>query len=91
MDWREDLARVLEKLDLLLERLDMSAQDDINAATAAITSGTADLTADAPLIQAALNAGVDTTALNAAIAPLNDAVAGINALAHPATSTTTVT
>ena len=85
------LGEILEGIRIILERLNPMSQADIDAATAAMTSASTDLDADAPLISAALAAGSDTTALAAAVAPLNAAVAGINALAHPVTTASTVT
>lgn len=76
----------------------MTAQDDINVAVTAIQAVTADLTGAASNIQAevaSLNAQiaaaggtpVDTTALNAAIAPLQAAQKAVDALETPATPT----
>jgi hypothetical protein len=86
------LRRLIALLEHFLERLeDMSAQSDVDAATAAMTSAATTLNTDAPEISALLTAGVDTSALSAAIAPLAAAVAGISALANPAPPVTTAT
>jgi hypothetical protein len=91
----EAVGEILELLRSINRKLDdmSAAQTAIDAATSSITTATTSLNADAPLIEAELAAGVDTTALTASLAPLNSAVAGINALAHPVTtsSTTSVT
>jgi hypothetical protein len=89
----EAVGEILELLRSINRKLDdmSAAQTAIDAATSSITTATTSLNADAPLIEAELAAGVDTTALTASLAPLNSAVAGINALAHPATSSSTVT
>ena len=65
----------------------VTAQDDINAAVQAIQSVTADLVTAVANIQAelaALPAPVDTSALNAAIAPLQAVQAQVDALESPA-------
>ena len=64
----------------------MAAQDDINAAVTAIQAVTADLVAVVTNIWheiAALGTPVDTTALDAAIAPLQAAQAAVDALETP--------
>jgi hypothetical protein len=87
----EWLIRVEARIIETLERLDMSAQSDVDAATAAITSATTTLNTAEPEIAGLLGAGVDTSALDAAIAPLREAVAGIAALAAPGVTTHTAT
>jgi hypothetical protein len=64
----------------------MAAQDDINAAVTAIQAVTADLVSAVTNIQAeiaALGTSVDTSALNAAIAPLQAVQAQVDALETP--------
>jgi hypothetical protein len=97
-----DLAGVLAKIINNEERI-MSQQSDIDAATAALTALTGDVATnvsqlvntDVPAIQAALSAlqgqGVDTSALDAAVAAasgtassLDSAVSGVTALTTPA-------
>ena len=89
-----DVSTILENQEKI-----MAAQDDINAAVSAVQAVTADLTSAAANIQAeiaALNAqitaaggtAVDTTQLDAVIAPLQAAQAAVDALetsAAPAT------
>jgi hypothetical protein len=83
------LRRLIALLEHFLERLeDMSAQSDVDAATAAMTSAAATLNTDAPELETLLASEVDTGALSAAIAPLQAAVAGISALANPVTTAT---
>lgn len=75
------LIRIIENQEKI-----MAAQDDINAAVSAVQAVTADLTSAASNIQAeiaALQAAgvtVNTTALDAAIAPLQAAQAAVDAL-----------
>jgi hypothetical protein len=86
------LRRLIDLLEHFLERLeDMSAQSDVDAATAAMTSAATTLNTDAPELETLLASEVDTSALSAAIAPLAAAVAGITALANPAPPPTTAT
>jgi len=88
------LATILENQEKI-----MTAQQDIDTAVAAIQAVTADLTAAAANIQAEVanlnselaaagQAQVDTSALNAAIAPLQAAQAAVDALETPASSGT---
>jgi ABC-type transporter Mla subunit MlaD len=72
----------------LLEQI-VAAQDDINAAVTAIGTAVSTLDADVTALTAALAAGgtpVDTSALNAAVPQLVDAVNAVTALV-PATPT----
>ena len=65
----------------------MAAQDDINAAVAAIQAVAADLAAAVANIQAeiaALGTPVDTGPLNTAVAALQQAQAAVDALETPA-------
>lgn len=84
------LIRIIENQEKI-----MAAQDDINAAVSAVQAVTADLTSAASNIQAEVaslnsqlaaagSATVDTSALNAAIAPLQAAQAAVDALETPA-------
>jgi hypothetical protein len=77
------LTRMEERLDRILEILENPvAQADIDAAVAAMNTGSGNLTAAAPLIQAELakTGADDTTALPGAVANLVTAVNGITAL-----------
>jgi hypothetical protein len=68
----------------------MGSQQDIDAATAAMTTAAAKLNTAEPLIAAEIGGGVSTTALNAAVGPLVAAVNGITALATPPADVITV-
>lgn len=71
-----DLARI----EYLLERI-MSAQDDINAAAAALNALAADVAANIAKLEgivAALPAPVDTSALNAAVTSSNGVAAALD-------------
>ena len=85
-----DVSTILENQEKI-----MAAQDDINAAVSAVQAVTADLTSAASDIQAEIatlnsqlaaagSATVDTSALDAAIAPLQAAQAAVDALETPA-------
>jgi hypothetical protein len=93
-DWIDgDAARFFRRierlLELLIEKVDnLSAQSQIDAATAAMTDATSALNTAAPEIEANIGAGVNTSALDAAVGPLQAAVAGIVALAEPVTTAT---
>lgn len=87
------LIRIIENQEKI-----MTAQDDINAAVTAIQAVTSDLVSAAGNIQteianlnsqlaAAGQPQVDTTALNAAIAPLQAAQKAVDALETPASTT----
>jgi hypothetical protein len=75
------LRRIERKVDQI-----MAAQDDVNAAVAAIQAVAADLVAAVANIQAeiaALGTPVDTSALNAAVEGLQSAQAAVDALETP--------
>ena len=76
------LTRMEERLDRILEILENPvAQADIDAAVAAMNTGSGNLTTAAPLIAAELaKTADDTTALPGAVANLVTAVNGITAL-----------
>ena len=77
------LTRMEERLDRILEILENPvAQADIDAAVAAMNTGSGNLTTAAPLIAAELakTGADDTTALPGAVANLVTAVNGITAL-----------
>jgi hypothetical protein len=81
---------IADALAILLTRSDenMGAQEDIDKATATITSATTTLDTAAAAIGDKLGAGVNTADLDAALGPLTAAVAGIQALANTATTAT---
>jgi hypothetical protein len=86
------LRRLIDLLETLLFKVEnMTAQSDVDAATAAMGDATASLNADAPELETLLTSEVDTSALSAAIVPLQAAVAGISALASPPVTTATAT
>lgn len=95
MNWRDDVAddltdfrEYLVNIEHKLEHI-VAAQDDINAAVTAIGTAVSTLDADVTALTAALAAGgtpVDTSALNAAVPQLVDAVNAVTALV-PATPT----
>lgn len=81
------LADILISIEERLGAL-MGAQDDIDTAAATVTDATGILTTVTPEIQAEIGSGgVDTSALNASLAPLVAAVQGVQALAGPAGTT----
>jgi len=83
--WEHWLAEILISIEERLGVL-MGAQEDIDTAAATVGDATSILTTATPQIQAEITAagGVDTSALNASLAPLVTAVQGIQALAAPA-------
>jgi hypothetical protein len=85
MLFEQQLSRIEHKVDRI-----MAAQDDINAAVAALGSFLTDLSGGVTAIQnelAAAPAAVDTSALNTIIGQLPAAQAALDALANPAAAT----
>ena len=83
------VTRLASKVDVILTQIGilMSQQDDISADTAAIVQAVTDLGTAVTNVQAeidqlkAANPALDLTALDAAVASLQPAVAGVQALA----------
>jgi hypothetical protein len=86
------VTRLASKVDVILTQIGilMSQQDDISADTAAIVQAVTDLGTAVTSVQAeidqlkAANPALDLTALDAAVASLQPAVAGVQGLVPPA-------